>query len=196
MTKRYYSKRYTKKRRTKYLIIGLGLMFITLVAASAYSDIPQLEPIGKQIKSFKSGIGGSKLSVGETGETDSLSITLVKYALTDSWIERLYDIEHKAPKGAKFLFMYIKVENIGKTRTAFPCFLGCEDKISLHYAGAKMPHAWQVIDAKFSPQYSVYGRCIKYPGDSKEGWIVFEVPEGIELEDTTLEIKGLVWKLG
>lgn len=49
MTKRYYSKRYTRKRRTEYFVIGVILMFIALAVVSAYTDIPQLEPIRKQI---------------------------------------------------------------------------------------------------------------------------------------------------
>ena len=56
MAKKYYSKRYTRKRstkRTKYLIIGLILIFVTLVVVSAYTDIPQLDPIRKQMDSFR-----------------------------------------------------------------------------------------------------------------------------------------------
>ena len=53
MVKRYYSKRYTREKRTRYLIIGLILILITLAVVSAYSDIPQLDPIRKQIEPFK-----------------------------------------------------------------------------------------------------------------------------------------------
>jgi hypothetical protein len=61
MAKRYYSKRYTRKRGTKYLVGGLFLIFIMLVVVSAYSDIPQLEPIRKQLKiSFISSIPQQK----------------------------------------------------------------------------------------------------------------------------------------
>ena len=52
MAKRYYSKRYKGKSCTKYLIIGLILIFVALVVVSAYSDNPQLEPLRKQIENM------------------------------------------------------------------------------------------------------------------------------------------------
>jgi hypothetical protein len=123
MTKRYYSKRYTRKRSTKYLIIGVILMFITLVVVSAYSDIPQLEPIRKQIESFRSETGGFGLSIGDTGVVDGIAVTLVKCEIVDTY-QYAYtwgDIETITPSaGAKFLFAYIKVENVGKVKKTFP----------------------------------------------------------------------------
>jgi hypothetical protein len=116
MTKRYYSKRYTKKRRIKYLVVGLILMFIALAVVSAYTDIPQLEPIRKQMEPFKRGIGVSKLSVGETGESDGLSITLVKGELNDgyTWFSWGSPSKVEPPEGAKFLFLYIKVKVVAE----------------------------------------------------------------------------------
>jgi len=169
--------------------MGLILMFITLVVVSAYTDIPQLEPIRKQIESFKSGRTIPDLSVGEAGEIGDLAITLVEYELTDSWIDN-YDVKHKAPEGAKYLFIHIKVENIGKVRETLP---GYTD-FSLWYAGAEMPYSQACWYTRSYPSY--IGRTLKYPGYSDEGWLSFEVPAGIELEDTTLEIKGLTWRLG
>lgn len=134
MAKRYPSKRYPRKRRTKYLVAGIFLVFAALVVVSAYSDIPQLEPIRKQIMSL--GVYG--LSVGDTGEIDGLAITLIEYDLVneyvykdevlasvESWVE-VYDIVDNPitpPKGAKFLFLHIRVENVGKVKNSFPCWL-------------------------------------------------------------------------
>jgi hypothetical protein len=232
MTKRYYSKRYVRKRRpkrTKYLITGLILMFITLVVVSAYSDIPQLEPIRKQIESFKRGIGGSELLVGETGERGGIAITVRDCRLVDSYYRcwspqwsgpGVHEISGGEialpPKGAKFLFIYIKAENVGKAKKTFPKWNPHTPQfisdISLYYAGASMDkHA--MFDYSH-PTYGKYPRlatepltplyccapllkgctCERYPGETVEGWIGFEVPEGIEPAETTLEINGLVWK--
>lgn len=46
----------------------------------------------------------------------------------------------------------------------------------------------------YLPAYSDLGTSV-YPGVSEEGWIAFEVPSGIELDETTLKIRGLVWNL-
>ena len=235
MTKRYPSKRYPRKRRTKYLVAGIFLVFAALVVVSAYSDIPQLEPIRKQIMSL--GVYG--LSVGDTGEIDGLAMTLIEYDLVngyvykdevlasvESWVE-VYDIVDNPitpPKGAKFLFLHIRVENVGKVKNSFPCwlpfpndprrlFISCND-ISLYYSDSLMDsHAiiynegykmgfysdecvtLLAKEHSYCPPYIWIDESV-YPGRSKEGWIAFIVPEGIELEKTTLKIRGLVWKLG
>lgn len=49
MLKGWNPTQYKRKRDKKYLIMGLILVFIILTV-SAYSDIPQLEPIRKQIE--------------------------------------------------------------------------------------------------------------------------------------------------
>jgi hypothetical protein len=46
----------------------------------------------------------------------------------------------------------------------------------------------------YFPHYSWSDDSV-YPGISEEGWIAFEVPAGIELDETTLEIRGSVWNL-
>lgn len=239
MAKRYYSKRYKRKRRIKYLVIGLILMFITLIGVSAYSDIPQLEPIRKQIESFKSGIGGSELLVGQTGEIDGIAITVRELRLANgyysSWspqwhgpgVHEISGGEIAQPtKGAIFLFVYIKVENVGKTKKSFPEWHPhapeFSDDISLYYAGASMDKLTmvershptygkypQLLDTEpLTPLYCcvcpslVYVKewtCERYPGETVEGWIGFEVPEGIghgpeELCKIRLEVNGLVWK--
>jgi hypothetical protein len=236
MTKRYYSKRYPRKKRTKYLIVGIFLMFISLVVISAYSDIPQLEPIRKQMESFKSGTSGFGQSVGDTGVVDDVAITLLKYDIVDRYqythvrpkYERekgWYDYEIvetvTPPAGAKFLFIYLKLENVGKIKKTFPHWcapLECLDwdskihsnEIALHYAGASMDphwiiftlnlrgHSWNNIKQHpYSPPYKwTSSQDSLYPGGYNEGWIAFEVPVGIELEKTTLNIRGLVWRLG
>ena len=190
----------------KYLMIGVILIFVTLVVVSAYTDIPQLEPIRKQIESFKGGMGVSKLAIGETGEIDGLAITVDKCELTDSWLDVYtihkwdkitYDtIEMKPPKGAKFLFIYIKVENIGKTKKTFPPSYACpfSECISLRYDDDIMLPELLGNPLEYNPLYESLGEWggYNYPGESKEGWITFEVPAGIEPEGTTLKIAGLV----
>lgn len=106
------------------------------------------------------------------------------------------------PTGAKLMFVYIKVKNIGEQKRSFPNF-GCsfnEPDIYLKYKGVSMDiYKELTIEGVhfFSsfPEIDNYFWCEDevYPGVSEEGWIVYEVPTGIELEDTTLEIKGLVW---
>ena len=100
------------------------------------------------------------------------------------------------------MFVYIKVKNIGEQKRSFPNF-GCsfnEPDIYLKYKGVSMDiYKELTIEGVhfFSsfPEIDNYFWCEDevYPGVSEEGWIVYEVPTGIELEDTTLEIKGLVW---
>ena len=215
MVKKYYSKRYTRKRRTKRLIIGLILMFTTLVVVSAYTDIPQLEPVRKQIESLKSGMGVSKLAVGESDKIDEFSITVEDVSLAHS-INIFFIMNHKlsAPRGAALLLVKIKVENIGQKRELFP---PPRDSISLQYSGVdkQYPNMYTNPDL-FSPPFyyisettgkgginaplccNLFGneKIELYPGIVEKGYFIFEVPEGIEPEGTTFRIKGLVWDFG
>jgi len=168
---------------------------------SAYHNNSQLEPIRKLIGSFKGETGALWLSIGESGETDGLSMTLVKGELNEGYSYQmgLGSAIEAPPEGAKFLFLYIKVENIGKVEERFPCsstdrFFGGND-IALYYADTKMPHHQVKLSLDYTPVYSVRYGDERYSGLSEEGWIAFEVPAGIELDETTLKIKDLVWKL-
>lgn len=189
-------------------------MFISLVVVSAYSTIPQLEPIRKQIESLKSGMGVSDLYVGEIGEIDGLAITLdrvnytkcydFKVGLTAKGTDRMGT--ECAPEGAAFLFINIKIKNVGKVEKQIPRWVIMRvfeeyNDITLYYANTEMKkHRLQPFEHQFNPKYSesgyIGGSIRLYPGVSTEGWIAFEVPKGIELEDTTLEIKGRTWRLG
>ena len=61
------------------------------------------------------------------------------------------------------------------------------------YASVEMPYSQVCWYARSYPIY--IGKFSKYPGGSEEAWLAFEVPAGIELEDTTLNIRGLVWRM-
>jgi hypothetical protein len=161
------------------------------------------------------------MPVNETGVADDVAITLVtsevidsyKYA-TNSGVETV-----NPPEGAKFLVAYIKVENVGKVKTTLPRWskpldndwIGpfTRNEISLHYDGTSLDphwlcdtvesrgHSWDRI--KKYPMSPPYKRVCKediYPGSSVEGWIAFVVPAGIDLEQTTLKIRGVRWRLG
>ena len=214
--KSYY--RSWRSKKVNYLVVGLILAFVIL-AASAYTDIPQLEPIRKQIESFKSEMGGSELSIVDTGEIDGLAITVDKVSLVRSLKVHSDLMEHKisATGGAQLLVVNIKVENIEKTKKSFPPPREC---ISVHYTGGEKqfpevgsnlllfiePFYYFSKSGKFSrtfegyiEEYEFFGdknKCIIYPDVIDEGFFIFEVPEGIEPEGTTFRIKGLVWDFG
>ncbi|RZN37912.1 MAG: hypothetical protein EFT35_05485 [Methanophagales archaeon ANME-1-THS] len=166
---------------------------------SAYHDTPHLKPLRKLIQTLKGETVW--LSIGETGETDGLAVTLVKGALNDGYSYNTWSgsaIE-PAPSGAKFLFLYIKIENIGKVKERFPCsstdrFFG-GNEIGLYYADTKMPPHQIKPSPDYTPLYSVRYGDERYPGLSEEGWIAFEVPAGIELDETTFKIRDVGWHL-
>jgi hypothetical protein len=168
---------------------------------SAYTDNPHLKPIRKLIQSMKGETGAFWLSIGETGETDGLSMTLVKGELNEGYSYNTWSGSAiEAPsEGAKFLFLYIKVENIGKVKERFPCsstdrFFGGND-IAVYYADTKMPQHQIKPSPDYTPVYSVRYGDERYPGLSEEGWIAFEVPAGIELDETTFKIRDVGWQL-
>lgn len=169
--------------------------------ASGYRDNPYLNPLRKLIQSLRGETGAFRLAIGETGESDGLSITLVKGELNEgysynTWSGSALEVP---TTGAKFLFLYIKVENIGKVKKRFPCsstdkFFGGND-IAVYYADTKMPQHQIKPSPTYTPVYSVRYGEERYPGLSEEGWIAFEVPAGIELDKTTVKIRNVVWRL-
>jgi hypothetical protein len=161
------------------------------------------------------------LPVNETGMADDVAITLVTHEVIDSYkYATKSGVETVTPpEGAKFLVAYIKVENVGKVKTTLPRWstpldnewIGpfTQNEISLHYEGTSLDphwlcdtvesqgHSWDdVTKYPMSPPYKQVCTEDIYPGSSVEGWIAFVVPAGIELEQTTLKIRGVTWRLG
>ena len=139
------------------------------------------------------------LSLGESAVLDdAISFTAVDYKITDNiscvnpcWPDGEY--EYHPEHWATYLWVYFEAENIGGTPHDSP------------YVGS----LYKEVD---TVQYTSYVWCENFdtytanisllPGESQEGWAIFQVPEDVDISDVTVGIyepDGLVeppyWKL-
>jgi len=106
----------------------------------------------------------------------------------DTWIGG-----HIPENGAKFLYIKIKSTNIGKVRTKY---FKIDDIAKLYYDGSQIPLYCEKYFACETVRGAWPGYGEIYPNITTEGWLWFEVPENINLDETILNINGLIWKLG
>lgn len=181
----------TKRKVKKWLLYGFifSVCFFIILISGA---IPELNSIGAKIFHTDNS-ANSVLYAGETAKIDGLSIIVKDVQMSNN--NGKYEI---APEGGKFLFIKIEVTNIGKVKThrdTLPAYrhtiFDNKERINLYYDGTAMPGLIYVFE--YSPDWSGYGA--QYPGITKDGWIGFEVPAGIDLKKTTLNIHGIKWIL-
>ncbi len=136
--------------------------------------------------------------IGDKFEVDGLKITPTKYELIQCFTT-LYGSQECPPEGAKYLWINIKRENIRNSDELpiYSCFT-----FRLLYRGDEiqpMTYATQENRENWGD-----GGCKElYASQSDEGWIYFEVPEGIILSEGVLRISKSIgpefsneWKIG
>ena len=127
----------------------------------------------------------TELSLGESAIVDDISFTVVKYEFTDSYEESDPFLEkytsHRPPEGAKFLWIYVKAKNVGDVKHYLP---GRSD-VDILYKSATIrgeffwcPHLRET-----------YGGDDVYPGVDSEGWILYEVPAGINMTQAKIRVE-------
>ena len=139
------------------------------------------------------------LMLGESAVLDDvISFTAVDYKITDNiscinpcWPDGEYEFhpEH----WATYLWVYFEAENVGGTPHDNP-FVG-----SL-YKGAETIQYTSYVWCENFDTYSANTSLL--PGESQEGWAIFQVPEDVDISDVTVGIyepDGMVeppyWKL-
>lgn len=189
--------RYKTKLKVKK-IAYLSLLLVALFVGGSYGA-PYIDSIEEKISNLDS-LKSSDLSIknrniiGDTVLTeDGLSITFVEFDLVDSYyISKTPENRRSAPNGAKYLFIRISITNVGEIKTPLDTVLISYHAPSIYYADSSMPLKMHGLSIEYTPVFDGYGS--EYPGVTKEGWIRYEVPAGIDLTKTTLKIHGVEWK--
>jgi hypothetical protein len=131
----------------------------------------------------------SFLREGKTFVVDDLAITLIEHSLEGCYVSK-YNNEICPTAGASFLWLHFKRENRGNSSDLqiYSCFW-----FHLLYHGEEKDSLWYHSQGDLHPQRESWigGGCNQlYGGYSDEGWIVFEVPAGIVLSETTLRVES------
>jgi len=213
---------YNTKRKIKKIVVYSSLLLIGFIIGSYFSDASLLKEIGSSIDSINpaniskiTSVGNSKLSIGVTGVSDELEMTVVDVKLINpdeiDWYFIFVEKVHKPiDSNAKLLLVDIKVENVGKTATHENTLIREQytfvnnpvDEISVYYAGQRMKDVTFSIDLADTSNKRIFGYEIfrsygvQYPGTIREGVVGFEVPKNIDLNEAVLKMHGLQWSLG
>lgn len=162
-----------------------------------YWEIP--EPL-KEIKSEprtkeEEQVKETLLALGQAVEYEGLRVSIIKYEFAE-WIKTKYDPIYPE-EGAKYLWIYVKAENIGEVEKELP---GYWSFYILYKATEIGPHKW---DADYSVDHQLYPGGYVYPSVGKEGWILSDLPAGVKAEDIMVRLYDsrispngeCIWKL-
>ena len=108
------------------------------------------------------------VSIGESVTIEDLVFTVSEYEIVES---------SYAAEGAQYLLIYFKVENVGEVAHTLPY----KYSIVLSYKDRKVGPEIEIRGINYRVKYDPDEKI--YPGVTKEGWIAYEVPENIDLED-------------
>lgn len=132
------------------------------------------------------------LQEGATFSIDNLAITFLEHEVEGCFISK-YGNEICPDSGASFLWLHLKRENKGNS-SDLPIIYSCF-WFFLQYRGEELDSNSSIYGA-YADSYPdrnswVGGGCEQlYSGKSDDGWIVFEVPAGIALDEAKLRVES------
>ncbi|HJH25646.1 MAG TPA: hypothetical protein C5S37_02485 [Methanophagales archaeon] len=142
----------------------------------------------------------TELSLGESAILDDIEFTVVRFEERHE-----YEYEHESffnesiiinetvypPEGAKFLWVYVIAKNVGEVAREVPDSLY---DIKMLYKGEEISTQY-LVGSEFTRKREIYDSSGMfsdplYPGVTDEGWILFEVPEGIDLSQAKIHVES------
>ncbi|HCM96434.1 MAG TPA: hypothetical protein DIS70_01635 [Anaerolineae bacterium] len=142
------------------------------------------------------------LQEGTTFSIDNLAITFLEHELEGCFISK-YGNEICPNSGASLLWIHLKRENKGNSSDLpiYSCFW-----FHLQYRNDELDslHYYMYGDAHPDRNSWTGGGCEQlYSGNSDDGWIVFEVPSGVALDEAILRVESYqgpefkqIWSFG
>ena len=139
------------------------------------------------------------LQEGETLVADNLALIVLEHNLEGCYISK-YGNEQCPSPGAALLWVHIRRENIGHSSDLpiHSCFW-----FVLLYRGTELQTSYFHDNHSERESWNGGGCGQLFAGYADEGWVSFEVPEGIVLSETLLRIESYegpelerLWKLG
>jgi len=152
----------------------------------------------------------TELSLGESAILDDIEFTVVRFEESheyeyecEYWFNKTVFNETVYPaEGAKFLWMYVIAKNVGEVAREVPDGTCCGyGDIEMLYKGEKIftIEYSSRLKRKIYDSTGMFSDPL-YPGVTDEGWILFEVPKGINISQAKIcvdfeERKTMTWSL-
>jgi len=168
-----------KKRVLKYLVSSLSFALIFGFALACVSGKPTE---GETPKNTGEQAQETELTLGQAVEYEGLRVSVIDYKFTSSYETNWTEGPREAPEGAKYLWVYVKAQNVG------------EDKIDLPFD----TYFEVMYKAKVLPGELGFGMTIKneptyqfdsvYPGYGSEGWLIYEIYKKAESSNIKIQL--------
>ncbi len=171
---------------TLFVMISLSCRYTSeLFASTEVLPSPTYTPLATSTPAV--------LQEGTTFLIDNLAITFLEHRLEGCFISKSGN-EICPDSGASFLWLHLKRENKGNSSDLpiHSCFW-----FLLQYRGEELDSNSSIYGS-YADSYSdrnswVGGGCeTLYGGESDDGWIVFEVPAGIALNEAILRVESYI----
>ena len=111
------------------------------------------------------------VSIGEPVTIGDIVFTVSEYEIVES---------SYAAEGAEYLLIYFKAKNIGEVAHTLPY----KYSITLSYKEKEVGPELDIRGVNYRVKYDPDEKI--YPGVTKEGWIAYEVPKNIDLDDAII----------
>lgn len=161
---------------------GLSFMMVELLSvtpAPASSLSVGLVPARAQLRS-PDGIDSQQF--GSSVIHGGIRIALNAYEISGSYVNDYYNMSESPPDGAKFLWILVAVENVGKNAARMP-YLG---DFHVVYEGKQTEADFFFIPR---PGYDPYESGEIFPGVSRSGWLRFTIPTAAQPGQLSVVLK-------
>ena len=170
----------------KKTIAGL-IAIVAIVAAVIFAGCVEEPPSATTVTPTPP----TELSLGDSVIVNDISFVVIKYEFADRFIDE-YNNTNIPNEGAKFLWLYAKVTNIGEVAQYIPESYD----VSILYKGTEITR-YRVggrfyLESKEREMYAYelmggFGKI--YPDVSEEGWIIYEVPKNIDMSQAKIRVE-------
>jgi hypothetical protein len=183
------SANFTNNTRLPHIFVLLAIFIIPTIAcggaAITTSPTPTSPPsLMSQILDNEETLSPSYL-LGQSASIDSLQVTPVQYEITNEYTSQGGEVITPS-SGATFLWVLVTVENTGDN-AADPSFI-----FELYYRGEKTDDKTFGHVDNDPINYPSFRSEKLFPNQQIEGWIMFEVPEAINLPNAYFLVRPLV----
>lgn len=138
----------------------------------------------------------TELSLGDSVIVNDISFVVVKYEFADSFVDE-FNSTQSPKEGANFLWLYVKAMNVGEVAQSIPQ----NYDVSILYKDTEITRytRWGFEEREMYA-YAIAGFGKIYPDVSEEGWIIYEVPKGIDISQAKISVefekgKSMTWSL-
>lgn len=163
--------------KTASRLLLIGLFLLTACSSAGESTLPpvtstatiSLQPVATTTPL------PTPSSPGDTVAWENLQVTMDQLEVTQDYVTE-YGSSRVPPAGAKFLWVHLRLKNVGQTQLDVPV----SEHFSVLYAATELKPTYG--HRKDYTDYTTLGAVI-FPAQELDAWLRFDIPTTAELSD-------------